>query len=84
MDTSSWGWARWAAGDDNIYLWDSKMFYRYFYILQDNNGGICMTEQQIRELQGLSSSEARQLQERFGKNELVPEKKKAFRTRSCR
>ncbi|RJE49286.1 MULTISPECIES: cation-translocating P-type ATPase [unclassified Dehalobacter] len=37
-----------------------------------------MTEQQIRELQGLSSSEARQLQERFGKNELVPEKKESF------
>jgi len=32
LDTSSWGWARWAAGDDIQYLWDSKMFYRYFYI----------------------------------------------------
>jgi hypothetical protein len=30
-----------------------------------------MTEQQIKESQGLTNSEAKQLQEKFGKNELV-------------
>ena len=38
-----------------------------------------MTDQQIKELQGLTSLEARQLQEKFGKNELVPEKKESFK-----
>lgn len=34
-----------------------------------------MTEQKITELKGLTTSEAKKLQEQFGKNELVPEKK---------
>ena len=34
-----------------------------------------MTEQQIKELQGLTTSQAIELQEKYGKNELVPEKK---------
>ncbi|WP_434301806.1 cation-translocating P-type ATPase [Clostridium botulinum] len=37
-----------------------------------------MTEQQIKGLQGLTTLEARKLQERFGKNELVVEKKESF------
>lgn len=37
-----------------------------------------MTEQQIKEQQGLTSIEAKQLQEKFGKNELVAEKKENF------
>lgn len=37
-----------------------------------------MTEQQIKELQGLTTSQAKQLQEKFGKNELVAEKKESF------
>ncbi|MCI6691926.1 MAG: cation-transporting P-type ATPase [Clostridium sp.] len=36
-----------------------------------------MTEQQIKELKGLTSEKAKQLQEQYGKNELVAEKKKA-------
>lgn len=34
-----------------------------------------MTEQKITELKGLTTSEAKKLQDKFGKNELVPEKK---------
>jgi len=34
-----------------------------------------MTDQKITELKGLTTSEAKKLQEQFGKNELVPEKK---------
>jgi len=34
-----------------------------------------VTEQQIKELQGLTTSQAIELQEKYGKNELVPEKK---------
>ena len=37
-----------------------------------------MTEQQIKELQGLTSTHAKQLQEKFGKNELVAEKKESL------
>ena len=37
-----------------------------------------MTEQQIKELQGLTTLEAKQLQEKFGKNELVAKKKESF------
>lgn len=37
-----------------------------------------MTEQQIKELQGLTSMQAEQLQEKYGKNELVAEKKEGF------
>jgi Ca2+-transporting ATPase len=37
-----------------------------------------MTEQQIKQLQGLTTSQAKQLQEKFGKNELVAEKKESF------
>ncbi|MBU3220375.1 Ca2+-transporting ATPase [Desulfonispora thiosulfatigenes DSM 11270] len=37
-----------------------------------------MTEQEIKELQGLTSQEAKKLQEEFGKNELVAEKKESF------
>ena len=37
-----------------------------------------MTEQQIKELQGLTTLEAEQLQKKFGKNELVEEKKENF------
>ena len=37
-----------------------------------------MTEQQIKELQGLTTLKAKQLQEEFGKNELVAEKKESF------
>lgn len=37
-----------------------------------------MTEQHIKELQGLTSFQAKQLQEQFGKNELVDEKKENF------
>lgn len=40
-----------------------------------------MTEQQIKGLQGLTTLEARKLQERFGKNELVVKKRKAFSTK---
>ncbi len=40
-----------------------------------------MTEQQIKGLQGLTTLEARKLQERFGKNELVVEKKESFSTK---
>ena len=36
-----------------------------------------MTEQQIKELKGLISEKAKKLQEQYGKNELVAEKKKA-------
>ena len=41
------------------------------------NGGTIMTEQQIKELKGLISEKAKKLQEQYGKNELVAEKKKA-------
>jgi Ca2+-transporting ATPase len=37
-----------------------------------------MTEEQIKELQGLTTLQAKQLQEKFGKNELVAEKKESF------
>lgn len=37
-----------------------------------------MTEQQIKELQGLTTTQAKQLQEKFGKNELVAEKKESL------
>ncbi len=37
-----------------------------------------MTEQQIKELQGLTTLEAKQIQEKFGKNELVAKKKESF------
>lgn len=37
-----------------------------------------MTEQQIKDLQGLTTSKAKQLQDKFGKNELVAEKKESF------
>lgn len=37
-----------------------------------------MTEQQNKELQGLTSQEAKQLQEKFGKNELLVEKNESF------
>ena len=37
-----------------------------------------MTEQQIKELQGLTTLKAKQLQEKFGKNELVAKKKESF------
>ncbi|MBY6829023.1 cation-translocating P-type ATPase, partial [Clostridium botulinum] len=37
-----------------------------------------MTEQQIKVLQGLTTLEARKLQERFDKNELVVKKKESF------
>ena len=35
-----------------------------------------MTEQQIKELKGLISEKAKKLQEQYGKNELVAEKRK--------
>lgn len=41
-----------------------------------------MTEQQLKGLQGLTTLEAKQLQEEFGKNELVVEKKEGFFTKS--
>ena len=37
-----------------------------------------MTKQQIETLQGLTTQEAIQLQEKFGKNELVAKKKESF------
>ena len=37
-----------------------------------------MTEQQTKQLQGLSTAQALQLQQQFGKNELALEKKKNF------
>src|SRR5660397_60985 len=37
-----------------------------------------MTEQQIKEIQGLTTLEAKKLQEKFGKNELVAKKKESF------
>jgi len=37
-----------------------------------------MTEQQIKELKGLTSTQAKQLQEKFGKNELVAAKKESL------
>lgn len=37
-----------------------------------------MTEQQIKEFQGLTTSEAKQLQEKYGKNELAAEKKESL------
>lgn len=37
-----------------------------------------MTEQEIKELQGITSQEAKKLQEEFGKNELVAKKKESF------
>jgi len=37
-----------------------------------------MTEQQIKVQQGLTTSQAKQLQEKFGKNEIVAEKKENF------
>jgi len=37
-----------------------------------------MTKQQIKELQGLTTLEAKKLQEKFGKNELVGKKKESF------
>lgn len=41
-------------------------------------GVTIMTDQQIKELQGLTSQEAKQLQEQYGKNELVSEKKESL------
>ena len=37
-----------------------------------------MTKQQIKKIQGLTTLEAKKLQERFGKNELVVKKKESF------
>lgn len=37
-----------------------------------------MTEQQIKEFQGLTTSKAKQLQEKYGKNELTAEKKESL------
>lgn len=37
-----------------------------------------MTKQQIKTLQGLTTQEAKQLQEKFGKNELVAKEKESF------
>ncbi|GCD11484.1 cation-translocating P-type ATPase [Clostridium tagluense] len=37
-----------------------------------------MTEKQIKELQGLTTTEAKKIQERLGKNELVAKKKESF------
>jgi len=37
-----------------------------------------MTEQQIKEIQGLTTLQARKLQDQFGKNELVAENKESF------
>lgn len=37
-----------------------------------------MTEQQIKELKGLISEKAKKLQEQYGKNELVAEKKESL------
>ena len=42
------------------------------------NGGTIMTEQQIKELKGLTSEKAKQLQEQYGKNELVAAKKESL------
>lgn len=37
-----------------------------------------MTEQQLKKLQGLTTQEAKKLQEKYGKNELISEKKENF------
>lgn len=65
----------------NLHLWDNKMFhffYTKFKVPSIKMGVTIMTKQKIQNYQGLTTSKAKELQEQFGKNELMTEKKKSL------